>query len=124
MGAPITVNTANPAPIAAKSAVMVRDVGRVSQLFTLLERRISAARPCAMKLPLHFWFLPGELPVISSSAMSWLSRASRGLPAFRRLRQRLKRDRAATQADDDRYRRSPLSLARCRRSRRERLPAT
>ena len=62
MGAPITVNTANPAPIAAKSAVMVRDVGRVSQLFTLLESRILPARPCAMKFPLPFWFLPGELP--------------------------------------------------------------
>jgi hypothetical protein len=39
-GAPIIADTANPAPAAAKSAVMVRDVGRISRLAALLESAI------------------------------------------------------------------------------------
>jgi hypothetical protein len=38
MGAPIIVDAANPALTAAKSEVMVRDVGRISRLFPLLEK--------------------------------------------------------------------------------------
>ena len=63
MGAPIIANTAHPVPTAAKSAVMVRDVGRISRLFTLVES--------AMRFPLPFWLPSDELPVIAFSAVSW-----------------------------------------------------
>jgi hypothetical protein len=62
-GAPIIADTANSVPTAAKSAVMVRDVGRISRLFALLES--------AIRFPLPFWLPSDELPVISFSAVSW-----------------------------------------------------